>query len=169
MGGEDTLSLLHGYRHSLWHMRNSALHGGHDKISRQVFLQHLISEVQSLYEWDRSLLSLADKNMFKLPLCHRMKQGNQHLLLWVKRANLLFDSVSENAITTVVQLRITSWLSTWTGDHTATQDSCSDIISWSNTEAERDKCHTDMPSTGDTNLDATSRSTEEFDNMCCTE
>lgn len=134
-----TLTLLHNYRTSLWNMRNSALHGGFTKVSNQVYRQRLLREVRELYKRDRSYLSLADKDIFKLPLKYRVKQGNQHLLLWVKRAQLTFDSIQYSEISSAVQTSITSWLSNWTCDNVEDCSSVTDIISWNNNDEERDK------------------------------
>jgi hypothetical protein len=119
-----------------------------------------------LYKKDRSNLPLADKDIFKLPLTYQIKQGNQHLLLWVKRAHLNFDSIKENNVSSVVQSNITNWLSTWKYKSVEVQDPVSDIISWNSNEVERDKESThythmgDMTSEGMTQLmegtDATS-------------
>jgi hypothetical protein len=95
--------------------------------------------------------------MFKLPLSFHIKQGNQNLLLWVKRANLRLDSAAENAISSAIQTSITSWLATWTGDQDFTHDSASDIISWSNTDAERDKSCADTSLTGESKLEVVSQ------------
>jgi hypothetical protein len=122
-------------------MRNSALHGGITKISNQVYRQRLLREVRELYRRDRSHLPLADKDIFKLPLKYREKQGNQHLLLWVKRAQLTFDSIQETAIDMTVQTSIKSWLSTWTCDDVDDCDSVLDITPWNSKIVERDKQH----------------------------
>jgi hypothetical protein len=164
-----TLMLLHEYRTSQWHMRNAALYGGYEKISKHVFRTRLLSEVRELYKWDRSLLLIADKHMFKLPLLYHLKQGNQHLLLWVKRAYLMFDSVKVNDIPTAVQSRITSWLSTWKGDCETTQESVSDIITWSTTDAEIDKSCADTTPMGDNILEGMSQQPKVTDATCCTE
>jgi hypothetical protein len=79
-----TLTLLHQYRTDLWHMQNASLHGGNTIVSRQIQRQQLIQEVRELYHRDRSMLPPADKDIFELPLRFQIKQGNQHLLLWVK-------------------------------------------------------------------------------------
>jgi hypothetical protein len=135
-----TLTLLHNYRTSLWNMRNSALHhGGFTKISNQVYRQRLLREVHDLYQHDRSYLPLADKDIFKLPLKYRVKQGNQHLLIWVKRAQLTFDLIQVTAICPTVQTSIKSWLSNWTCDDVDDCASITDIISWNSAVVKRDK------------------------------
>jgi hypothetical protein len=134
-----TLTLLHNYRTSLWNMRNSALHGGFTKISNQVYRRRLLQEVHELYWQDRSYLPLVDKDIFMLPLKYRVKQGNQHLLIWVKRAQLTFDLIQETAISMTVQTSIKSWLSNWTCDDVEDCASVTDIISWNSNIVERDK------------------------------
>ncbi len=79
-------------------------------MSGKVFRQKLIRDVRKLYEMDRSALSLQDTSIFKLPIRYRLKQGNQHLLLWTKRAQLTFEHYTEEAIDTSQQSRITEWL-----------------------------------------------------------
>jgi hypothetical protein len=66
-----------------------------------------------LYKRQRDKVSLKDKDIFKLPLQYRLKQGNQHLLLWVKRAKLTFDHYQEIPIDTMQQKRITDWIGLW--------------------------------------------------------
>ena len=75
--------------------------------------QRLIREVRELYSRDRYHLSLVDRDLFKLPLRYRMKQGNQHLLLWTKRAFLVFKHYKEEELEAAQQTRITEWLETW--------------------------------------------------------
>jgi hypothetical protein len=116
------LRLLHEFRHNLWTARNSALHGGHTSISRKLLRQRLHREVRALYKRRRDKLSLKDKDIFKLPLRYRLKQGNQHLLLWVKRAKLTFDHYQEIPIDTMQQKRITDWIGLW--DYSEDMTSC---------------------------------------------
>ena len=40
---------------------------------------------------DRSILSLADRAVFNLPLSQRLKQGMQGLALWINMVEMLFD------------------------------------------------------------------------------
>jgi hypothetical protein len=143
------LTLLHNYRTSLWNMRNSALHGGYTKISNQVLRQRLLREVRELYRRDRSSLPLKDRDIFKLPLKYRVNQGNQHLLLWVKRAQLTFDSIQDTAITTMVQQSITSWLSNWKCDDVDDSALAVDIILRNSDITERDKNIVNASSTRD--------------------
>jgi hypothetical protein len=136
---DTLLRLLHIYRTSLWHMRNFSLHGGYTATSRKALRQQIIREVQVLYKKDRTLLPLVDRKMFNLPLQYRVRQGNQHLLLWIKRAQLAYDSIVETQISSVVQTSIVDWLNHWKPDIPSEQDDLSDIITWDSTEVERDK------------------------------
>jgi hypothetical protein len=125
------LRLLNDFRQNLWNTRNSALHGGHTLVSGKLLRQRLHREVRKLYKRRRDKLSLKDKDIFKLPLRYRLKQGNQHLLLWVKRAKLTFDHYQEIPIDTMQQQRITDWIGLWdysedmTACDTDAQSSCS--------------------------------------------
>jgi hypothetical protein len=107
------LMLLHKYRHDLWMLRNASIHGGFEKLHGKALRWRLITEVTDLYDKDRSSLSLVDKNLFKLPLQLRKKQGNQQLLLWVKHAHMIFAKVEEEAMNEQ-QAPITDWLTNWT-------------------------------------------------------
>jgi hypothetical protein len=77
--------------------------------------------------------------------------------------------VKVNDIPTAVQSRITSWLSTWKGDCETTQESVSDIITWSTTDAEIDKSCADTTPTGDNILEVMSHIPKVTDATCCTE
>jgi hypothetical protein len=139
------LILLQQYRHDLWMLRNASLHGGFDKLHGTLLKTRLLDEVKYYYSRNRDGLSLSDKDMFKLPLAYRRKQGNQQLMLWVKRAALAFELVEEN-ISHQQQLSITDWLTDWTdgtfentsSSSTATTDiggpvkRQSDLLDWIN-------------------------------------
>jgi hypothetical protein len=144
-----TLTLLHDYRMAHWTMRNSSLHGGFTTLSKKALRERLTREIRDLYRQDRSLLPLADKDIFKLPLQYRLKQGNQHLMLWAKRARLAFDTIKDIPVDSVVQTSITSWLSSWTGDDIDDTDPISDIVSWQEHEIDRDKEHRNCYSKSD--------------------
>jgi hypothetical protein len=85
-------------------------------LSGKILWKRLIHDVCELYKQNRSHLSLADKDIFKLPLQYQIKQGNQHLLLWTKRANLTFDQYREIPIDTTQQQKITDWIRIWDSD-----------------------------------------------------
>jgi hypothetical protein len=51
--------------------------------------------------------------MFHLPLWFWIKQGQQQLQLWIKRANLMFTMYEELHISNDQTNRITDWLFTW--------------------------------------------------------
>jgi hypothetical protein len=106
------LRILHKFRTDLWHVRNSAIHGGSSKLQGQTLRHRLIREVHSLYDKDRKRLSLLDKQLFHMPKSYRLKQGNHQLLLWTKRAQMTFD-IYEEPIEGPQQTYITDWLTTW--------------------------------------------------------
>jgi hypothetical protein len=75
------LTLLNNFRLAMWTLRNSAIHGGPTQLSGIALQKRLIREVKDLYcSKDRSILSLTNKDLFKLPLRFCLKQGNHHLL-----------------------------------------------------------------------------------------
>jgi hypothetical protein len=113
----QVMMLLHQYRHDLWMMRNASLHGGEDVLYGKALRDRLLTEVKELYARDRSLLSISDKDVFKLPLSYRRKQGNQQLQLWVSHAHIIFDRVDET-IPRYQQVPITEWLTNWTENNT---------------------------------------------------
>jgi hypothetical protein len=132
------LHILHEFRTDLWHVRNSAIHGRHSKPQGQTLRHRLLREVHSLYDRDRTCLSLLDKQLFNMPKSYQLKQGNHQLLLWTKRAQMIFD-IYEEPIEGLQQIYITDWLNTWSPplreiiDNTDTihadgGDSCSDHI-----------------------------------------
>jgi hypothetical protein len=128
----------------LW---NASLHGGFDKLHGNLLRSRLLEEVKYFYSRNRDGLSLSDKDMFKLPLAYRKKQGNQQLMLWVKHAAMVFDSVEEN-ISQQQQLSITDWLTDWTDGTLETASSSrvaktdnirpfrrqSDLLDWINSQ-----------------------------------
>jgi hypothetical protein len=114
----QVLILLHQYRHDLWMLHNAAIHGGSNVLQGKVFRRRLLSEVHDLYKKDRSQLSLQDKELFKLPLRFREKQGNQQLLLWIKHAYIVFEMVEKSKVQQQ-QTQITDWLTDWTKESTS--------------------------------------------------
>jgi hypothetical protein len=112
----NVLMLLNNFRSSMWALRNAAIHGGPTLLTGSALRKRLIRDIKELYSRDRSLLSLADKELFMLPLRFRLKQGNHHLLLWTKRAFLTFDAYTEIPIDKHEQKRITDWLQIWDDD-----------------------------------------------------
>ena len=111
----QVLILLQNYRHDLWMLRNASLHGGFDKLHGKLLRARLLKEIKYLYARNRNCLTLSDQEMFKLPFTYRKKQGNQQLMLWVKRATMMFDSVEESNAPQQ-QLSITDWLTNWDND-----------------------------------------------------
>jgi hypothetical protein len=93
-------------------LRNASIHGGYDTLHGKALRDRLLGEVDKLYSWDRGCLSLADQDIFKLLIGYRRKQGNQQLMLWVKRAHMLFDNIEEHILPTQ-QKPITDWLINW--------------------------------------------------------
>jgi hypothetical protein len=163
------LTLLHQYRTDTWFMRNASLHGGRTIETKQIHRKRLLQEVRELYKRDRSSLPLADKDLFKLPLRFREKQGAQHLTLWIKRARLSFDSIVADEISSVVQTRMTNWLTGWNDEIRLVNDPPTDIITWQNHEIDRDKLSIDCISSGSQQLDGMSQLSESTDTFKCTE
>ncbi len=64
----QVLYLLHSFRKSMWTIRNASIHGGPTPLLGKVLRQRLVRDVRTLYAKNRSHLSLADKEIFKLPL-----------------------------------------------------------------------------------------------------
>jgi hypothetical protein len=62
------LTLLNNFRHSIWTLRNAAIHGGPTALTCRALQTRLICDVKELYSRDKSNLSLSYKNIFKLPL-----------------------------------------------------------------------------------------------------
>jgi hypothetical protein len=118
----QVLILLQNYRHDLWMLQNASLHSGFDKLHGSLLWSHLLEEVTYFYSCNHDGLSLSDKDMFKLPLAYREKQGNQQLMLWVKRAAMIFNT-EEETISQQQQLSITDWLTEWTDDPSETTPS----------------------------------------------
>jgi hypothetical protein len=124
------LCLLHSFRQTMWQLRNASIHGGTTALMGRVLRQRLVRDVRELYSRDRCHLSLTDRDLFKLPLQYRLKQGNQHLLLWTKQAFLIFNHYKEVKIESAQQMRITEWLQTWDdSEHSQTllQDSMNNL------------------------------------------
>jgi hypothetical protein len=120
------LLLLHQYRYDQWMLQNASIHGGFEELHGKALWCRLLAEVKELYARDRSYLSLADKDLFKLPLQYRKNQGNQKLLLWVKHANMMFNK-REEAVLGLQQAPITDWLNNWTDEQPETEQLTSNI------------------------------------------
>jgi hypothetical protein len=156
------LTLLNNFRLAMWTLRNSAIHGGPTQLSGMTLRKQLIREVKELYSKDRSILSSSDKDLFKLPLRFRLKQGNHHLLLWTKQATLTFDHYKEVPIDNLQQKRIMDWLVLWKTDESQSrqeyetsqvENTCSQICpdSVSTDDKEQMEISTWLKSWGDLN------------------
>jgi hypothetical protein len=66
-----------------------------------------------LFLKNRRCIPLQEQALFTLPLQFRLKQGQQQLQLWIKRAQLMFTKYEEIPISTDQTNRITDWLSQW--------------------------------------------------------
>jgi hypothetical protein len=101
--------------------------------------------------------------MFKLPLCFRLKQGNQHLLLWVKRAQMMFDSIAKMTVSTGVQSKIMDWLSKWSPEDREPNYSVEDIVSWNTKLIDRDKENDEQTCANDSKSEGMSQLQEDTD------
>jgi hypothetical protein len=109
----NLLLQLHYYRNGIWKVRNDTLHGGSTKEQKQLARSQLLQEVKALYRKNRRHIPLQERALFHLPLRFRLKQGQQQLQLWIKRAQLMFTKYDEIPISTDQTNRITDWLSQW--------------------------------------------------------
>jgi hypothetical protein len=109
----NLLLQLHYYRQQVWKVRNDTLHGGVTKEQRQLNRTQMIMEVKALYKKNRRRIPLCERILFQLPLRFRIKQGNQQLQLWIKRAKLMFATYEDIPIKNDQCTRITDWLSNW--------------------------------------------------------
>jgi hypothetical protein len=91
------------------------IHGGHTEDQGLMLQVQLLQEVHSLYNTDRSQLSLSDKQLFNMPKAYRLKQGNDQLLLWTKCTHLTFD-IQTDKPPGPQQTHITDWLQAWHPD-----------------------------------------------------
>ncbi len=92
---------------------NETLHGGVTQEQKSMSRTHMINEVKALYKKNRHRLPLHEQSLFYLPLRFRIKQGQQQLLLWIKRAKLTFSTYEDIHISNDQTNRITTWLSNW--------------------------------------------------------
>ena len=82
---------LHKYTYNLWKKRNTFIHGEELKGNRK--RQHKLCKerVSQLYAMDRSILSQKEREVFKLPLSIRHKQGLEGIALWINTTETIFD------------------------------------------------------------------------------
>jgi hypothetical protein len=109
----NLLLQLHIYRHRIWMVRNETLHGGVTKEQKSVSRTQMTNEVKALYRKNRRRIPVRERSLFHLPLRFRLKQGQQQLQLWIKRAKLMFDKYEVDHVTNDQNTRITNWLSNW--------------------------------------------------------
>ena len=76
----------------MWKKRNVFIHGEHKKGHKQRQLAMCQKRVQELYQMDRGLLTLDEKEVFKLPIEQRLKQGIQGLALWIDMTEMIHDN-----------------------------------------------------------------------------
>ena len=94
-------------------VRNETLHGGVTQEQKSVSRISMIKEVKVLYKKNRRRIPARERSLFHLPLRFRIKQGQQQLQLWIKRAKLMFSAYEDIHISNDQTNRITNWLSNW--------------------------------------------------------
>jgi hypothetical protein len=158
---QQLLRTLHKFRTDLWQLRNAALHGGYSHSHGSALRARLLSEVHSLYKKDRSCLSLADRQLFHLPKTYRLRQGNQQLMLWTKRAHMTFDIYDEK-LNGPQQAYITDWLNSW---QSPTSYPLSSILTTDPTTTDASSVHSDSRILPVPTMGHTETTTIQFNNM----
>ena len=83
---------LQEYTFNMWKKRNTFLHGENKETHRKKQHDMCVQRTKELYNMDRHILTQEDREVFKLPLRQRVKQGIMGLSLWIDMVESLFDN-----------------------------------------------------------------------------
>ena len=82
---------LQTYTRAMWIHRNTILHGKTIIENNEILKYKCKMRIKELYKRSRLNLTLEDKKLFKLPLQYRMKGTAEGMLLWIERAEMVFQ------------------------------------------------------------------------------
>ncbi len=96
---------------SMWTWRNELVHGNTSIQARQLKRKELQDRIRALYRQRKMLIVMEDKQVFKMPLYLRLRQGIHQMQTWVNLAEAVF-ALHRERLTKNTMLR---WLGGRTG------------------------------------------------------
>ena len=86
------VTALHEYAYSLWKKWNMFVYRDNLKGNRKRQYALCQERVKQIYKMNRSILSQNERDIFKLPLAIRLKQGLDGMVIWIEMTEVLFDN-----------------------------------------------------------------------------
>ena len=88
----NIIQLLQHYTLEIKKERNQRIHGKTSQQERIMKQSNLQKRIQELYTYDRKLLILQERKLFKLPLSQRLKHSTDKMTLWIDMAEYAFQT-----------------------------------------------------------------------------
>ena len=94
--GREIVTAVQSYSYKIWKARNKALHGSNKTENLEKKKEKCRKRIKELYNMSRTLLTLEDKKLFRLPLHFRIKSGYSTMTQWIEMTEFIFQRRMKN-------------------------------------------------------------------------